>query len=68
MSELPSPLFNFQLLHPDVIEPWTAYRQGRPSHLSIHWYALSLGYYWIDLGVERIYEGFPDAESGRELS
>lgn len=35
-------LFNFRLLPIEEITPW-----GEPNNLSLHWYGLSLGEYWM---------------------
>ena len=44
-------LFEFKLKHPDEISPW-----GTPDKLSIHWFGLTDGEYYIDLGKCRLYE------------
>lgn len=39
-------LFNFHLCPFNQISPW-----GKPGDLSLHWYGLSFGYYWLDAGA-----------------
>ena len=51
-------LFNFRLKHPDEIDPW-----GREGNYSLHWFGLTDGEYWIDLGNIKVYEYSPDIRS-----
>ena len=37
------PLFNYKLLDLDKVQPW-----GSDGDLSLHWFGLSLGYYYLD--------------------
>lgn len=45
------PLFEFELTPIDEISPW-----GGPSDLSLHWFGLSLGHYFIDVRTARLLE------------
>jgi hypothetical protein len=47
-------LFEFTLDPVEQICPW-----GEPPDLSLHWFGLSLGSYWIDLGTTRLLEYLP---------
>lgn len=46
------PLFNFQLDPLDEIRPWG--RDGEPHYL--HWFGLSCGRYWINVGQQTLLE------------
>lgn len=45
------PLINFKLKHPDHIIPW-----GTPPDTSMHWFGLTDGEYWLELGNTRLFE------------
>lgn len=47
---------NFQLQELDKIVPW-----GQEPHLSLHWFGLTDGLLWIDVGTQTIYEYNEDA-------
>lgn len=53
------PIFNFQLRPLRDIEPWTT--PSQPGRLSLSWFGLTDGDYWIDLGPARIFQYTPDA-------
>lgn len=42
---------NFQLQELDKVMPW-----GEEPHLSLHWFGLTDGLLWIDIGTQTIYE------------
>lgn len=44
-------LFDFTLVPLDEIEPW-----GKPGQLSLHWFGLTDGYYWMDVGSSTLFE------------
>lgn len=44
-------LFDFTLLPIAKIKPW-----GRPGDLALHWFGLTDGYYWIEVGESRLFE------------
>lgn len=48
MSE---PLFDFRLRPLDEIQPW-----GAPDDPNLHWFALSDGCYWLNVGGQRLLE------------
>jgi Family of unknown function (DUF5984) len=45
------PLFEFKLAPLEAIEPW-----GDPPNLALHWFGLSDGSYYLDLGAARLLE------------
>lgn len=49
---------NFQLQELDKIAPW-----GEEGALSLHWFGLTDGYLWIDVGNQTIYEYNEEARS-----
>lgn len=44
-------LINFSLKHPDNIIPW-----GDAPEMTMHWFGLTEGEYWLDLGKSTLYE------------
>ncbi len=44
-------LFNFRLTPIEEITPW-----GEPQSPNLHWFGLTLGEYWIDVGSDLLYE------------
>lgn len=44
-------LFNFELTPLDRIQPW-----GEPGRLSLHWFGLTNGRYWIEAGTEVLFK------------
>ena len=44
-------LFDFSLLPLDEIKPW-----GKPGTLSLHWFGLTDGHYWMDVGQSTLFE------------
>lgn len=47
-------LINFKLRHPNNITPW-----GTPHGGSMHWFGLTDGEYWLQVGKAKIYEYTP---------
>lgn len=45
------PLFDFQLRKIDQIQPW-----GAPENPKLHWFGLSDGHYWLNVGDHRLFE------------
>jgi hypothetical protein len=52
-------LFDFALLPLDEIKPW-----GKPGQLNLHWYGLTDGHYWMDVGSSTLFEY---SEAARQL-
>jgi hypothetical protein len=50
-------LFHFELFPMEKIEPWT---DSGGEEKSLHWYALTLGCYWIDTGVGELFRYSPE--------
>lgn len=44
-------LFNFTLVSLEEIEPW-----GSDGNLSLHWFGLTDGHYWIEVGASKLLE------------
>lgn len=54
-------LINFKLKHPDHIIPW-----GDAPHTNMHWFGLTDGEYWLDLGKATFYEYTNEVLAGVE--
>jgi hypothetical protein len=52
-------LFDFDLRPLADIEPW-----GRPGKATLHWFGLTDGYYWMNVGSSRLFEY---SEAARQL-
>ena len=52
-------LFDFTLVPLDAIKPW-----GKPGQLSLHWFGLTDGHYWMDVGPSTLFEY---SEAARQL-
>lgn len=48
---MPLPLFQFELRQLDQIQPW-----GAPDDPNLHWFGLTDGWYWIQVGEDRLFE------------
>ena len=44
-------LFNYKLLPLEAVQAW-----GEPGHLSLHWFGLTDGYYWIEAGEQVLFK------------
>ncbi len=44
-------LINFELLPIAKVQPW-----GQPGDLSLHWFGLTDGHYWIEMGENTLFE------------
>jgi hypothetical protein len=55
---MPSPLFQFQLQPLDQIQPW-----GRTEDPNLHWFGLTDGLYWIQVGHDKLFEYSSDAQA-----
>ena len=44
-------LIDFTLLPLAMVQPW-----GRPDNLSLHWFGLTDGQYWIEVGENKLFE------------
>jgi hypothetical protein len=51
-------LIDFTLLPIAKIQPW-----GQPGDLSLHWFGLTDGYYWIEVGENKLFEYSEDAQA-----
>jgi hypothetical protein len=49
------PLFNFTLTPLEKVPPW-----GKLGDLSLHWFGLTDGIYWLGVGDEKLFEYHPD--------
>lgn len=48
---MPIHLFNFDLVPLDQVTPW-----GEPDAASLHWWGLTDGWYWLQVGEHRLFE------------
>jgi hypothetical protein len=44
-------LIDFTLLPIAMVQPW-----GRPDNLSLHWFGLTDGQYWIEVSENKLFE------------
>lgn len=51
-------LFDFTLLPIAKIQPW-----GQPGNFSLHWFGLTDGHYWIEVGESKLFEYSEDAQA-----
>ena len=50
MPEIARPLFDFKLRGVAEIEPW-----GKPGALSLSWFSLTDGWYWMNVGADQLF-------------
>jgi hypothetical protein len=55
---MPKPLFNFELRPLELIQPW-----GVPHDPNLHWFGLTDGDYWIQVGNDILFEYSPLAQA-----
>jgi len=49
-------LFEFKLHDIENIEPWTEYRDGKSSEPKLNWFALTDGFYYMNVGNEQLFK------------